>query len=138
LAFTAFVFTAAFVPAAASGAPQAPIVSPCRMCAGTALELTVIVTIGFLAECVWWQIVTLYWYCAALGELLANPDPRIAIGTMSAAATTPAVIRRNRWILRFMQNLSLCVEGLQRSDAAEARNLQPIAAQRTGAALVIR
>jgi hypothetical protein len=40
-----------------------PIVSPWRMCAGSAELLTVIVTRGFFAECVWWQIVTLpeYW-----------------------------------------------------------------------------
>lgn len=40
-------------------AVQAPIVSPCPRCAGSALWLTVIVTNGFFAECVWWQIVTL-------------------------------------------------------------------------------
>jgi hypothetical protein len=36
--------------------------SPWRRCAGTALELTVIVTPGFFAAFVRWQIVTLYWY----------------------------------------------------------------------------
>jgi hypothetical protein len=30
-----------------------PIVSPCAMCAGSALTLTVIVTNGFFFECVW-------------------------------------------------------------------------------------
>ena len=38
--------------------PHAPIVSPCAACAGHALTLTVIVTDGFVAECVRWQIVT--------------------------------------------------------------------------------
>ena len=33
--------------------PQAPIVSPCAMCAGSAFTLTVIVTKGFDAEPVW-------------------------------------------------------------------------------------
>jgi hypothetical protein len=40
-------------------AGHAPIVSPWRRCAATALWPTVIVTNGFFAECVWWQIVTL-------------------------------------------------------------------------------
>jgi hypothetical protein len=38
---------------------QAPTVSPWRRCAARALWLTVIVTSGFVFECVWWQIVTL-------------------------------------------------------------------------------
>jgi hypothetical protein len=33
--------------------PQAPIVSPCAMCAGSAFTLTVIVTNGFDADPVW-------------------------------------------------------------------------------------
>jgi hypothetical protein len=33
--------------------PHAPIVSPCAWCAGHALVLIVIVTNGFVAECVW-------------------------------------------------------------------------------------
>jgi hypothetical protein len=32
---------------------QGPIVSPCFRCAGTAGAPTVIVTIGFVVECVW-------------------------------------------------------------------------------------
>ena len=35
------------------GATQAPIVSPWRMCAGSALFETMIVTKGFFFECVW-------------------------------------------------------------------------------------
>jgi hypothetical protein len=37
---------------------QGPIVSPCAKCAGSACASTVIVTNGFVAEWVWWQIVT--------------------------------------------------------------------------------
>ena len=58
-----------------AGGGQAPSVSWCRArWADTALLLTVIVTVGCFADPVWWQIVTLYWYCAAL-EFLANPVP---------------------------------------------------------------
>ena len=41
--------------------------SPCARCAGTAFRETLIVTNGFVVECVWWQITTFssYWYCAA-------------------------------------------------------------------------
>src|SRR5829696_4636771 len=38
---------------------QGPTVSPCARCAGRALALTVIVTVGLLADPVWWQIVTI-------------------------------------------------------------------------------
>ena len=38
--------------------PHAPIVSPCAACAGQACTLIVIVTDGFVAEAVRWQIVT--------------------------------------------------------------------------------
>ena len=39
-----------------------PMVSPCSRCAGRAFRETVIVTNGFVAECVWWQIVTFSGY----------------------------------------------------------------------------
>ena len=46
--------------------------SPCARCAGTACSETAIVTNGFVADRVWWQIVTFngYWYCrlVAAGE----------------------------------------------------------------------
>jgi hypothetical protein len=73
---------------------QAPMVSPCARCAGTAFRETVIVTNGFVAECVWWQITTFsgYSYCAAADGVPADrPDaartPRMA--TTAAGASRP-------------------------------------------------
>ena len=49
--------------------------SPCARCAGTAFSLTLIVTVGFLCEPVWWQIVTFLPYsysCDAADAGLPN------------------------------------------------------------------
>jgi hypothetical protein len=61
------------------------------------------VTVGFVVECVWWQIVILYWYWAELE--LANPAPeKAASGTSSPAEIAAAAARRRRCFLLLIRS----------------------------------
>jgi hypothetical protein len=77
-----------------------PTVSPCARCAGTAFRETVIVTDGFVAECVRWQMTTFfsYSYCAAAdGTPPKRPDAAKAPTTATRpVAATRSLSRRRR------------------------------------------
>src|SRR5262245_77848 len=114
-------FAAPTTPAAGGADVQGPIVSPCLRCAGTACCDTVIVTNGFFAEWVWWQIVTFpdgYW--ASVGEVCENETspaayPVAASDANAAAArtaTVAAAARVRRDFLSFSMGGPPRVEGL--------------------------
>ena len=68
---------------------QAPSVSPCLRCAGTALELTVMVTLGCFFECVRWQIVCFFGTVEVVPVFRSLRPPPLAI----LAAAKPAASR---------------------------------------------
>ncbi len=69
---------------------HASIVSPCAMCACTAGNPTVIVTNGFVTECVWWQSVT---FCCPAPVVVVTPvvvEPEVVVEP--AVVVLPAVL----------------------------------------------
>lgn len=68
--------------------------SPCARWAGTAFSLTVIVTVGFFFEPVWWQIVTFLPYSYSREAADAGLPNALNVARMPRAETSARVRTR--------------------------------------------
>lgn len=73
-------------------AGHGPIVSPWRRCAGTAFWLTVIVTDGFFAEPVRWQIVTLPPVVVVVGVVVVVVPVVVLVDVVVVVGTVVVVV----------------------------------------------